>query len=191
MIDSPLSFAKTCNNECCQVLNLENITLKFICLPGARSSFLKIDGLVFEMQVQVCIHLCCILGPTLLSSLLRLFNVAVLIWRPLHMIPYCLNRRHHGLTRSVRNLDRPCTLHQIIQWWSQSLIYSLRFSWKLFFGVSGRHLASSLLILYHELVIVQFILFWSNCDILLDTLQLYSILFNLCADNVSSFCVVS
>ena len=112
------------------------------------------------MQVQVCIHLCYILGPILLSSLLRLFNVVGLIWRLLHMIPYCLNRHHHGLTKSVRNLDRQCTLHQIIQWWSQSLIYFLRFNWKLFFGVSGLHLASSLLILYHELVIVQCILFW-------------------------------
>lgn len=32
-----------------------------------------------------------------------------------------------------------------------SLIYFLRFSWNLFFGVSGRHMASPVLILYNEL----------------------------------------
>lgn len=126
------------------------------------------------MQVQVCIHLCCILAPILLSSLLRLFNVAGLIWKLLHTIPYSLNRGHHGLTRSVQNLDSHCTQHQLIQWGSRSLNYSLRFSWKLFFGASGLRLASSLLILYLELVIWQGILFRRNTEIAIFCYMLYT-----------------
>ncbi len=119
----------------------------------SSSFFLLTKINIFEIQVQVCIHLFCIWALILPSSLLRLFNVVGLIWKLLHTIPYSLSKGHHGWTRSVQILDHQCTKHRLILSGSQSLNYSLRFSWKLFFGALAQRLGSSLLILYHELVI--------------------------------------
>ena len=51
------------------------------------------------------------LGPHIALFTIKAVHWGLVDLKTAHMVPYSLKRHHHGLTRSVRNLDRQCTLH--------------------------------------------------------------------------------